>query len=126
MPASLEHVNFTVQNPDKTGKLLCGLFDWEIRWAGPSLNGGRTVHVGSATDYVAIYSPKDAPKPGARETERNTNMNHIGVVVDDLDDVEKRVIAAGLTPLNHGNYEPGRRFYFFDHNGVEFEVVSYK
>jgi hypothetical protein len=32
---------------------------------------------------------------------------------------------AGLTPFAHGDYEPGRRFYFFDPNGIEFEVVSY-
>ncbi|MEM7190453.1 MAG: VOC family protein, partial [Pseudomonadota bacterium] len=23
------------------------------------------------------------------------------------------------------DYEPGRRFYFADHDGIEFEVVSY-
>ena len=52
-------------------------------------------------------------------------LNHVGVVVDDLDRVEERVVAAGLTPFSHGDYEPGRRFYFFDWNGIELEVVSY-
>ncbi len=34
-------------------------------------------------------------------------------------------IAHGLQPLGHDDYEPGRRFYFFDWDGIEFEVVSY-
>ena len=35
------------------------------------------------------------------------------------------MIAAGLTPFSHGDYAPGRRFYFFDWDGIEFEIVSY-
>ena len=52
-------------------------------------------------------------------------LNHVGIVVDDLDGVEARVKAAGFTPTNHGDYEPGRRFYFDDSDGVEYEIVSY-
>ena len=32
----------------------------------------------------------------------------------------------GLTPFSHGDYEPGRRFYFFDPDGIEYEVISYR
>ena len=52
-------------------------------------------------------------------------MNHIGVVVEDLDAVEARVLDAGFQTTNHGDYEPGRRFYFHDQDEIEFEVVSY-
>jgi len=52
-------------------------------------------------------------------------MNHVGVTVDDLDSVEARVVAAGLKTFSHDDYDPGRRFYFLDWNGIEFEVVSY-
>ena len=31
----------------------------------------------------------------------------------------------GFTPYSHGDYEPGRRFYFTDGAGIEFEIVSY-
>ena len=34
--------------------------------------------------------------------------------------------AAGLTAFNHGDYHPGRRFYFLDPDGIEYEVVSYR
>ena len=52
-------------------------------------------------------------------------LNHLGVEVDDLDSVEARVAAEGMTPFNHADYAPGRRFYFFDPDGIEYEVVSY-
>ncbi|MFT4811430.1 MAG: hypothetical protein ACI9LX_004807 [Paraglaciecola sp.] len=29
-------------------------------------------------------------------------------------------------PYNHGDYEPGRRFYFNLEEGIEIEVVSYQ
>lgn len=46
-------------------------------------------------------------------------------MVDDLDEIERRVVAAGLEPFSHGDYEPGRRFYFFDYDRIEYEIVSY-
>ena len=52
-------------------------------------------------------------------------LNHIGVVVDNLDEAEQRVLGAGFETHNHADYEPGRRFYFNDHDGIEFEVVHY-
>mgnify|MGYP000932223655 CR=1 FL=1 len=45
--------------------------------------------------------------------------------VDDPGEAERRVIAAGYRPFNHGDYAPGRRFYFLDEDEVEFEIVSY-
>ena len=36
------------------------------------------------------------------------------------------MVAAGLVPFNHGDYEPGRRFYFMDPDGIEYEIVSYR
>lgn len=52
-------------------------------------------------------------------------LNHVGVEVDDLEAVEQKVVELGLVPFAHGDYEPGRRFYFLDPDGIEFEVVSY-
>ncbi len=52
-------------------------------------------------------------------------LNHWAVVVDDLDAVEERVISEGFTPKSHADYEPGRRFYFYDNDGIEIEVVQY-
>jgi len=121
--ATLEHVNVTVSDPERSAALLAALFGWQVRWHGPSKHGGRTVHVGGRASYVALYSgaPKD-PAPAAAAEQR---LQHIAVEVDDLDAVEQRVIAAGYRPHNHGDYAPGRRFYFHDADGIEFEIVSY-
>jgi catechol 2,3-dioxygenase-like lactoylglutathione lyase family enzyme len=124
MNARLEHVNITVADADGSAALLQRLFGWSVRWAGPAMNGGRTVHVGSPTQYLGLYSPP----AGDEETLRwpkGMPLNHIAVEVDDLDALERKVADAGLSPFGHGDYEPGRRFYFFDPNGIEFEVVSY-
>jgi catechol 2,3-dioxygenase-like lactoylglutathione lyase family enzyme len=120
--ATLEHVNVTVSDPRRTADLLCTLFDWKIRWQGPAKAGGHTVHVGTDDSYVAVY----AYPPGAEGVRDNGRLNHIGVLVDDLDATETRVEEAGYQPRSHGNYEPGRRFYFDDHDGIEFEVISYR
>ena len=125
MPAKLEHVNFTVSDPRKTADLMCRLFDWRIRWEGPSKIGGHTVHVGEDDTYLAIYSEGDAQESGLSGYHQKGGLNHIGVLVDDLDATEKRVIGEGYKPVSHGDYEPGRRFYFHDNDGVEFEVISY-
>lgn len=123
--ARLEHVNFTASDPDGTARWLCKVFGWHIRWQGSAIHGGRSVHVGSDDSYVAIFHPGKALEPGSFSYGLTGGLNHIGVVVDDLDATEDRVKAAGFTPVNHADYEPGRRFYFRDGDGIEFEVVEY-
>ena len=120
----LEHVNITVSDPQRSADLLRDLFGWHIRWEGPSMLDGHTIHVGSDDQYVALYTNPDVRAADPRFN-KGEPLNHIGVTVDDLDAVETKVVAAGLKPFGHDDYEPGQRFYFFDWNGIEFEVVSY-
>ena len=123
--AIIEHVNLTVSNIEQSAAMLVDLFGWHIRWRGPSALGGDTIHVGNDTHYIAVYSPSES----AREPlafEKSKPLNHVGILVADLEDVERKVIARGLTPYSHDDYEPGRRFYFFDPDGIEFEVISYE
>lgn len=125
----LEHVNITVSDPVKTAERLSALFDWKVRWQGQpgqSINGGTSLHVGSDDSYVAVYTNGKSPQREAGDTYATVGgLNHVGVVVDDLDGVEKRVLAAGYETHSHADYEPGRRFYFDDEDGIEWEVVSY-
>ena len=118
----LEHANITVSDPDRSSELLKQLCGWHERWRGASLQGGWTIHVGNDHDYLAIYTT-GSPLP--QQHAKGMPLNHVGLVVDDLDAAEEIVIAAGLEPFNHMDYEPGRRFYFFDWDGIEFEMVSY-
>lgn len=122
---NLEHVNLTVPDAKATAAMLCRLFDWHVRWEGAALGDGYSVHVGNEHSYLAVYSPPNGAGAASINKTRAGHLNHVGIVVDDLDAVEAKVKAEGYTPTNHGDYEPGRRFYFDDENGIEFEVVSY-
>ena len=124
--AILEHVNLTVSDPDKTADMLDQMFGWKIRWSGASLNNGRTVHVGNDHDYVALYRTGNPKALGESENYAIAGaVNHLGILVDDLDAAEQRVLDFGIKTHSHQTYEPGSRFYFHDHDNIEYEVVSY-
>ena len=127
MTGRLEHLNVTVADPEATAAMLCDLFGWHVRWQGTAIHGGRTVHVGTADDYVAVYTgPGGRPQREAEDSySLRGGLNHIGVVVTDLDAVEAAVTGRGYRTHSHADYEPGRRFYFREENGIEIEVVSY-
>lgn len=120
----IEHVNVTVADPERTSALMQTLFDWHVRWRGPSSNGGYTIHVGTKDHYVALHG-KDESVQSAAAFPKGRPLNHVGIEVDDLDAIEARVVAAGIETFSHADYEPGRRFYFLDPDGIEYEVVSY-
>ncbi len=122
--AFVEHVNLTVRDPARLAQLMIDLFGWHIRWQGPSQLGGETIHVGTDDCYLAIYTDPQK-KYGDENFVKGRPLNHVGIVVDDLDAVEAKVAAAGLKPWGHDDYDPGRRFYFYDFDGIEFEVISY-
>ena len=123
--AFLEHINFTVADPMKSALKLCEVFDWKVRWEGPSLADGRTVHVGTDDLYLALYSPKSDVGGKPENYAVRGGLNHVGILVDDLDAIEKKVIAAGYKTHSHQTYDPGSRFYYHNEDGIEFEVVSY-
>lgn len=125
MPAKLEHANYTVSDARRTARWMTDLFGWHIRWEGPSSNGGYSVHVGTDTQYVALYQPVESISEKSSSYATAGGLNHIGVVVDDLKSVEERVQKLGFTPNNHADYEPGQRFYFHDDDNIEYEVVAY-
>ena len=124
--ARLEHVNLTVADPLATARMLSDIFDWRIRWQGEAIHGGLTVHVGAESTYLALYTKGGQLDNGGDTYGQLLGLNHLGVVVDDLDDEERKVRAAGFTPHQFDDYEPGKRFYFNAFDGLELEVVSYQ
>ncbi|MEP2737270.1 MAG: VOC family protein [Erythrobacter sp.] len=117
----LEHANISVTDPERSAELLKAMLGWRERWRGPSQKYGRTIHVGNDASYLALYTGEHVQG----EYAKGAPLNHIAFTVDDLDKAEKVVADAGLKPFGHDDYDPGRRFYFFDWDGIEFEVVSY-
>jgi predicted enzyme related to lactoylglutathione lyase len=128
--ACLEHVNITVADPVATAALLGELFDWQIRWQGEAIDQGYSVHVGEPagdeSSYLALYRGQES-HPSRESSYATVNgLNHLGIVVDDLDDVERRVLEKGFSIHSRADYEPGRRFYFIATDDLEIEVVSYR
>ena len=123
--ACLEHANITVDNPDELATLFCKLFDWKIRWSGAAKDDGYTVHVGSDRRYLALYT-----HPSVNDTDHNAfrqgTLNHIGLVVNDLENMEGRVLNNGYQPNNHRDYGPCRSFYFMADDRLEIEIIQYK
>jgi catechol 2,3-dioxygenase-like lactoylglutathione lyase family enzyme len=125
MQSKLEHINLTVRDTDATASILGQLFDWKIRWAGAAKDNGRTIHLGGDETYLALYSHDDKHLVDTSH-KTITHLNHIGILVDDLDAAEQKIKAGGFVTYNHGNYEPGKRFYFDLEDGIEIEVVCYQ
>jgi glyoxylase I family protein len=118
----IEHVNLTVTDIERSAALFEKLLDWRQRWRGASMHGGETIHVGEENTYLALYTDR-RDHVGQK---KGRPMNHVGLLVGDLGAAESVIVEAGLEPWGHDDYEPGRRFYFYDWDGIEFEVVSYE
>ena len=125
MAARLEHLNMTVSDPKATAAWIERIFGWSVRWEGAGMQTGYTVHIGEDDTYVALFTYPETPDPKSDSYRTRGGLNHWAVIVDDLDAVEEKVKAEGFTPINHASYEPGRRFYFHDADGIEIEVVQY-
>ena len=124
--ATLEHVNLCVEDAYATADVLEQALGWRIRWKGKSGDGETdAVHVGDETSYIALFTGNKATGPAPERYTRTGTLNHIGIVVEDIDAAEARVRNAGFTPHAHFDYEPGKRFYFEGPDGIEYELVSY-
>lgn len=123
--SQLEHANITVSDAPKTAAWMTHLFGWHERWKGATQDGGLSLHIGTDDAYLALYQPSKTSTPAASKYLTTGGLNHIGVVVEDLDASEEKARKMGFIPHAHADYEPGRRFYFTDHDGIEFELVQY-
>lgn len=123
--ARLEHVNVTVRDPAATAERLQRLLDWKVRWQGEAIDGGHAVHVGRDDCYLALYAPPAGASAGPSSYATLNGLNHVAVVVDDLDELERRVRAEGLVPGARQVYAPGERFYVDLEDGLELELVRY-
>lgn len=125
MQATLEHSNITVKDPDAFADLLCKALDWKIRWTGEAKTSGYTVHVGNDDTYLALYTHATVSDTQEPRYSRAPSLNHVGIVVNDLDQARQRFVDLGLEPGPDDAYEPGNRFYVETPFGVEIELVTY-
>ncbi|MHC5109916.1 MAG: VOC family protein [Planctomycetota bacterium] len=120
----LEHVNLSVSHLERSIEFYSRVFDWSVRWQGETSSGAPAAHVGNEKNYVALF---EATRPGHSPRDyADVGLNHFGFVVEDLDAIRRRLEAAGYPPHAEMDYEPGRRIYFMDPDGIEVEIVQYE
>lgn len=119
----LEHANLTVTDIERSISFYRDLFKFEVRWRGTDSAGRAAAHVGDNQCYLAFF--ETASSGSAVKDYSVAGLNHIGFVVDDLEEKRRRLETLGVEVHLEGDYEPGRRLYFLDPNGVEIELVEY-
>ncbi len=119
----IEHVNLSVSDLARSTEFYRQLFGFDLRWEGTTSDGRPAAHVGDDAHYVALFQAAQSEK--ADNDYGRVGINHFGYVVDDLDAMKKRLASLGVTPKAEMDYEPGKRLYFFDPDGIEIELVEY-
>ena len=127
MPSGfLEHVNLTVLDVDRAVHFIqTAMPDFEIRGGGVGVKCKRWVHIGTADSYLAIED-RGAVEKGPHEPYVHPGLNHLGFVVDSVEQVGERLRAAGFTEgLSELTHPYRKRLYFYDDDGNEYEFVEY-
>ncbi len=119
----LEHANVTVKDLDQSIDFYRNLLGLEVRWRGTVSSGSPAAHIGSGDFYLALF---EASRGGEVDHDyESPGLNHVGFVVSNLDEKKRHLSKLGIDIHLEGDYEPGRRFYFYDPSGLEVELVEY-
>lgn len=127
MTERLEHANLCVHDIDAVVRFLKTAFtDFEIRRDTTEPDGSRWVHVGTADTYIALNQASQAEGPRGAPYKGRPGLNHLAYVVDDVEAVRGRLLAAGYQDSTLPNAHPHRRrAYFYDPEGNDWEFVQY-
>ena len=120
----LEHANITVSNLEESIQFFQTAFPhFRIRGGG---NGMREwVHLGDDNTYVALNQAKE-DTPGNDKNYDRIGINHIGFVVDDVEQIADNLLKKGYKRDFPKEVEKFRvRDYFADTDGNQFEFVQY-
>lgn len=124
----IEHLNITVPDIDEAVTFIKIVApDFEVRKDETPPASYRWVHIGNDEYYFALQQAHIGAKPkNPQKTYKNYGVNHIALVVDDIDQIEIKLVESGYkrsidTPLEKFR----KRLYFFDHAGFEWELVEY-
>ena len=119
----IEHANITVSDLDASIAFYTRLMGGHVRWEGLTGAGRRAAHLGDDRSYLSLF---EAERPSrAPEDYAAVGFNHLGFEVDDLDAYRATLQAMGVEIKGEESYDPGRRLYFYDPDGIEIELVQY-
>jgi methylmalonyl-CoA/ethylmalonyl-CoA epimerase len=109
--AKLRHIAISVKDPEKTAKFFEEAFG--MTRAGNAMRG---VYLTDGTMNVALLNFGDEPVPGFETRKGYEGIIHFGMWVDDAEEADRRIKAAG------GSYMTGR----WERNPDVFYEVKYK
>ena len=128
MKCELEHANVTVLSLAEGVTFLTTAFPhFKVRGGGESDHGAwrkKWLHVGTDSVYVALEETTAASR-SRREPHRETGINHVGFVVEDVEDIQQKMEAAGYTATMAEPHPHRRRLYVRDNDGLTWEFVEY-
>ena len=118
----LEHANITVKNIEECTRFFQTAFpQFKVRGGGDE--GRKWIHLGDDTTYVAI---NEGATVNFEKDYGTAGINHIGFVVEDVDEIATRLQEAGFKRDYPKQVEKFRiRDYFADSDGNEYEFVQY-
>jgi catechol 2,3-dioxygenase-like lactoylglutathione lyase family enzyme len=124
----LEHANITVMDLDRAVEFFTTAFPhFVVRGGGEADRGTwkeRWLHLGTDSMYIALVEPSIASR-AERRPERETGINHVGFVVDDVNDIMQKMERAGHKHALVDERPARRRLYVTDDDGITWEFVQY-
>lgn len=124
----IEHVNITVPDIDEAIRFLKIVApDFVVRKDQKPSNSYRWAHVGNDAYYFALQEPHlDADPKKQLQSYRNYGINHVALVVPNIQEIEKKLLKNGYrrgieTPVEKHR----KRGYYYDNAGFEWELVEY-
>jgi catechol 2,3-dioxygenase-like lactoylglutathione lyase family enzyme len=127
MAMRIEHANLCVRDIDAMIRFLqTAAPDFRVRADKLDSEGSRWVHIGTDEAYIALTKSRQEPVQKWEPYLGVPGVNHLGFVVDDVDALHQRMLAAGYEESTPPNAHPHRkRIYFLDPDGNDWEFVQY-
>ncbi len=104
--AKLRHIALSVKDPEKTARFFEEAFG--MTRAGSAMRG---VYLTDGTMNVALLNFKDEPVPGFETKEGYEGIIHFGMWVDDPEETDRKIKAAGGTYLT-GRWEKNPNVFY--------------
>ena len=127
MSSQLEHANLCVSDIDGMIMFLqTALPDFIIRHDEPDNYGDRWVHIGNDKTYIALNNSTQKDSSDWIPYSGKLGVNHLGYMVDSVEQVRSRLRAAGyIESTVENNHLFRKRLYFYDSEGRDWEFVEY-
>jgi len=121
----IEHANITVCDMEKAVRFITTALP-HFRGRGRDQSGHDAwLHVGTDETYIALTHSPHAAKD-KRIAYQDLGVNHVGIVVSDIDDLVARLEAAGYQQDSQPEVSRWRkRYYFLDEDNLQWEFIQY-